>query len=236
MSTTNERHNADYFDSWGGYHALVETIDTYRHTARALEGELHGRTVDVGSGGVINYDCGPITELVLVDIGADQMNQIPLPACATLKIGTAVALPLADAAHDCVLMQMLVHHLAETNFPTTRARVRRAMAEAWRVLRPGGKLVIVESVMSWPLELAQRFGFPLTRRLLHRLKHPLVFQWTGRSLCGFAKAAGFAPIIRTGIPLGKNLIFLGKRRPAMLCPVRLIKIVAIKPLSLPTCA
>lgn len=225
--TENERRNAEFFDGWSDYHEMVDTSDTYRYCAQALRGELAGRVVDVGSGGMINYDCGELAELVLVDIG-ETFAQASLPPRATPMIGSAVALPLESVRYDCVLMQMLVHHLAEDDFATTRARVVEAFREAHRVLRPGGELVVLESVMPAPLEWAQRLAFPLTRWILARIKHPLVFQWTATSLRRLAAEAGFALVEATPVPRGRRMIFLGRRRPTWLIPVRFSKVVARK--------
>jgi len=225
----NENVNARYFDAWKNYQQLVGSIDTYDLVSRALVGELHGRVVDVGSGGVVNYDCGNITNLVLVDISTEYLNRVILPAGAVLKTGTAVALPLGDGAHDCLLMQMLVHHLAEGDYRTTRARTQTALCEAYRVLRPGGKIVVIESVVNRCFEMAERLSFPLTRRLLRLVGHPMVFQWTPARLCAFARETGFIDIRADGIPRGRWMIFLGRRWPTLLVPVSHCKIVATKP-------
>jgi SAM-dependent methyltransferase len=225
----NENANAKYFDDWTDYQKLVESIDTYALTTRALVGELRGRVADVGSGGVVNYSCDAITELVLVDISTDYPNHVALPASAVLKTGSAVSLPLANGAHDCLLMQMLVHHLAEGDFSTTRARSQAAFCEAFRVLKPGGKIVVIESTVSAGFEIAERILFPLTRRLLQLIGHPMVLQWTPVRLCAFAREAGFTDIRPTCIPRGRWMIFLGRRMPTLVVPVTLYKIVATKP-------
>lgn len=174
--TLNEERNARFFDEWTGYHSMVDELDSYARTAKALEGELGGRVVDVGSGGVVNYPLGPVSELVLVDLGEAHRQADRLPPRTRAVVGSACALPLPDGAHDRVLMQMLVHHLAEKDFATTRVRTGEAFSEAFRVLAPGGRLVVVESTMHPVLELAQRLAFPLSRRLLGLMNHPLVFQ------------------------------------------------------------
>jgi SAM-dependent methyltransferase len=225
----NEDVNARYFDEWKGYQQLVESIDTYGLTSRALAGELRGQVVDVGSGGVVNYSSDEITGLVLVDISTDYPNHVELPAHAVLKTGSAVSLPLANGAHDCLLMQMLVHHLAEGDFSTTRARSQAAFCEAFRVLKPGGKIVVIESTVHAALEFAERISFPLTRRLLQLIGHPMVLQWTPARLCAFAREAGFTNIRATHIPRGRWMIFLGRRWPTLLVPVTLYKVVATKP-------
>jgi ubiquinone/menaquinone biosynthesis C-methylase UbiE len=225
----NENLNARYFDAWKNYQQLVGSIDTYELTTRSLVGELRGRVVDVGSGGVVNYSCDDITELVLVDISMEYLNHVALPAGAVLKIGTAVALPLSDGEYDGLLMQMLVHHLAESDYPTTLARSQTAFREAYRVLKPGGKIVVLESVVNRCFEFAERVSFGLTRRLLQLIGHPMVFQWTPARLGGFAREAGFTNIRSTRIPRGRWTIFLGRRWPTLLVPVSHYKIVASKP-------
>jgi SAM-dependent methyltransferase len=185
--------------------------------------------VDVGSGGVVNYSCDDITELVLVDISTDYPNHVALPASAVLKTGSAVSLPLTNGAHDCLLMQMLVHHLAEGDFSTTRARSQAAFCEAFRVLKPGGKIVVIESTINAGFEIAERILFPLSHRLLQLIGHPMVLQWTPVRLCTFAREAGFTHIHATSIPRGRWMIFLGRRMPTLLVPVTLYKIVATKP-------
>jgi ubiquinone/menaquinone biosynthesis C-methylase UbiE len=225
----NEHANAQFFDKWKDYQQLVESIDTYGLTTRSLAGELRGRVVDVGSGGVVNYSCDDITELVLVDISTDYPNHVALPPSAVLKTGSAVSLPLPDGEYDSLLMQMLVHHLAEADFSTTRARSQTAFREAYRVLKPGGKIVVIESTVHRCFELAEQFSFGLTRRVLGLMGHPMVLQWTSSRLCTFAREAGFTDIRPTRIPRGRWMIFLGHRCPTVLVPVTLYKIVATKP-------
>jgi ubiquinone/menaquinone biosynthesis C-methylase UbiE len=227
--TRNEDLNASFFENWADYHHLVESIDTYRLSARALVGELSGRVVDVGGGGVVNYDCAAISELVCVDIAAPMPGGPKLPDCARPVLGSAVELPLPDATYDGALMQMLVHHLAERDFATTRERVLSSFREAARVLKPGGKLVILESVMYPPLEWLERLCFPLTRRLLGRMGHPLVFQWSPGSLARLLAEAGLVEVQVTLVPRGRWMIFLGRRMPTWLVPVRFAKLSARRP-------
>jgi ubiquinone/menaquinone biosynthesis C-methylase UbiE len=77
-------------------------------------------------------------------------------------------LPFADRSFDRIVSSLLFHHL-------TRESKRRTLREVWRVLRPGGKLDIVD------------FGRPENRAM--RLRFLLVqlvdgFETTGDSLSG----------------------------------------------------
>ena len=85
-----------------------------------------------------------------------------------LRIGDAQQLDLPDASVDTV-----VFTLALCSIPEPQEAVR----EAWRVLRPGGRLVALEHVRSpiAPVQSAQRWLQPLFLRSMcdHLLREPL---------------------------------------------------------------
>jgi ubiquinone/menaquinone biosynthesis C-methylase UbiE len=59
------------------------------------------------------------------------------PANCTFQTASAQALPHADASFDVVISSLAIHHLAPADRPT-------AVGEMRRVLRPGGRLLIVD--------------------------------------------------------------------------------------------
>jgi ArsR family transcriptional regulator len=69
----------------------------------------------------------------------------------TVHLGDLYRLPLPDAAFDLVVLQMVLHYVED---PTA------ALAEAARVLAPGGRLLVVD--------LAAHAEADLTARLAHR--------------------------------------------------------------------
>jgi ubiquinone/menaquinone biosynthesis C-methylase UbiE len=73
---------------------------------------------------------------------------------AATQVGNVKALPFRDSAFDRVLMLDLAEHL----YPW---ELEQALAEAWRVLKDGGRLVVHTMPNRW----YYRFGYPLFRSL-----------------------------------------------------------------------
>jgi ubiquinone/menaquinone biosynthesis C-methylase UbiE len=68
-------------------------------------------------------------------------------------VSSAVSLPLVDGCADVVVSNYCFHHLSDSD-------KRRALAEAYRVLRPGGRLVFGDMMFALAL------GQPRDRRVL----------------------------------------------------------------------
>lgn len=64
--------------------------------------------------------------------------------------GSADALPVSDSSVDGVTMMHSLHHIPESIFPQT-------FAEVFRVLRPGGFLIVIEPVFSPLFEVVNIF-------------------------------------------------------------------------------
>jgi ubiquinone/menaquinone biosynthesis C-methylase UbiE len=108
------------------------------------------RALDVGSGtgllalalaprcrGVWAIDVAPamVEHLRWVIAGQGLDNVYPL-------VASAATLPLEDGSVDLVVSNYCFHHLTE-------AEKRLALAEAFRVLRPGGRLVFGDMMFGW---------------------------------------------------------------------------------------
>jgi SAM-dependent methyltransferase len=110
----------------------------------------HGSTLDLGAQG------GPYAALFPRRVGLDLE-----PAAGVHVVGDARRLPVRDAAFDVVLCTEMLEHVPEP---------QQAVDEMWRVLKPGGTLVLTTRFL-FPIHDAPHDYFRFTKYgLRHLLK------------------------------------------------------------------
>jgi SAM-dependent methyltransferase len=232
QDAASAERNAEFFarDKHG---RDVAELDTYRLIREAITREVSGasRLLDVGNGGVFEYDTDRVEEIVAVDLFLDQLPTDHFPGNVTPRKGDALSLDEPDAAYEVVLEALLYHHLVGTRAADSIVNIRRAIAEAERVLRPGGRLVVAEScVPPWFYAFERAMFGPLTALARTRLLggHPAVLQLPFPLLQQLI--AESLPIERAyRIPMGRWLTQFGRRWPTALTPARAVMVVARKP-------
>jgi ubiquinone/menaquinone biosynthesis C-methylase UbiE len=121
------------------------------HRRRLLAG-LSGRILEVGAGNGLNFPHYPatVTEVLAVEpepylgrLALAAARQAPVPT--RVVAGTAEALPVPDGAVDAVVASLVLCTVADPD---------QALAEARRVLRPGGRLRFYEHVRATDPRLA----------------------------------------------------------------------------------
>ena len=144
---------------WDEMRALELPAQAVEDALLSLVPERTGALLDIGTG------TGRILELlaprVRQALGVDASRAMLALARARLagpdfahcavRLADMYRLPLASASFDTVVMQMVLHHAEDPGL---------ALAEAARVLRPGGRLLLVD--------LAKHDRKDLTDRLAHR--------------------------------------------------------------------
>src|SRR6516225_6138481 len=156
QSVASLNANVSYFlNNIQQYQALVSTIDTHRTISAFISQKLSGvgDLIDIGNGGVFDYDTSLVTSITAVDLFFDDLTPDLLhryfPANARARQGSALAIPEPEGQFDMALMVMLLHHLAGHDWLSSWHNAQRAIDEAWRVLRHTGRLLIVESCVPW---------------------------------------------------------------------------------------
>lgn len=151
------RADAAHF-SWqttGPYFAATEAALLRRIAvgpgARLLE-------IGAGEGGNLYHLRGRGAFCLGVDFSLQKAAFARRATLAPFITADAGALPLADASFDVVLIRDLLHHLPDR---------LAALREAHRVLRPGGRLFLIEPNAFSPLALLQALTVQAERGILY---------------------------------------------------------------------
>ncbi|MBA2637247.1 MAG: class I SAM-dependent methyltransferase [Solirubrobacterales bacterium] len=127
--------------------------------------------LDIGSGtGLLTLPFAERTERVwALDISRSMGDYVGAKAASAgidnvyTVTASAASLPLVDESVDLVVSNYCLHHLGD-------ADKRRSLLEAWRVLRPGGRLVLADMMVAVALSDARsrRVFVDKLRALLRR--------------------------------------------------------------------
>jgi ArsR family transcriptional regulator len=171
---------------WDEMRALDLPAQAVEQALLGLLGPEIGRLLDIGTG------TGRLLELVAPHVSAalgidasramlalarSRLAHPGLTHCA-VRLADMYRLPLPDAGFDAVVLQMVLHYAEDP---------AAALAEAARVLAPGGRLLVVD--------LASHGEVAQMQRLAHRWPG-----FTDAEMAGRLAAAGLAPGPATTIP------------------------------------
>jgi SAM-dependent methyltransferase len=224
--------NRDFFarETYGRH---ADRLDSHRHIRAALTAELRGsgRVLDVGNGGVFAYDPAVAREIVACDLFLDESAADRFPENVELRRGDALRLTEEPESFDVVVEAFLYHHLTGRRARDSVPNVRRAIAEAARMIVPGGRLVVAESCIPRSLFALERALYAPLRRLAATPLlggHPAILQLPVELLESLI-GEQLEIVSSERIPLGRWVTQFGRPFPAALTPVRAQLIVARKP-------
>jgi SAM-dependent methyltransferase len=232
-SSSVEKNSSFFRDNIGSYSNNVAHLDTYAAIRASVNDAIRGTglLLDIGNGGVFDYDTDLAGEIVALDLFLDELpkSYIP-PQNVRLKTGSALDIPEPSESFDGALMVMLIHHLVGKDVASSLNNVRRAISEAYRVLKPGGSLIILEScVASWFYKF-ETIVFPIAAPVIEFiLPHPATLQYTPSMLSRILREETGAEVEWTKVPVGKWVLQFGYKVPSALTPARPHRFVVRKP-------
>src|SRR5688572_26748380 len=134
-----------------------------RTESRLLDAEVPLRPgerlleIGCGEGGNLFHLRDRGAALYGVDYSPGKVGFARRAACANVLVADALRLPFRDGEFDAVLIRDLLHHLPGGE---------GALSEAFRVLRPGGRLTLIEPNARSPLVMLQAAMVRAERGLL----------------------------------------------------------------------
>lgn len=179
----------NYFENFkDDYAEEIEAIQPrfYRNAAAYINAVLDklppdSKALDIGNGGVINYDSNKIGELICADLSVSDKAIKRYAQRRNIKFVTGNMLDLKeweDGFFDVVIVQTVIHHLADRKLRQTERNVTQGINECMRILKPGGHLLIVEStVVEW-FEKVERLFYPAMQLFFRMIHFDTVYQYS----------------------------------------------------------
>jgi SAM-dependent methyltransferase len=216
--------NIRWFQGNGTYEERLAGLECSRNTRRIVEWEISGvgQLLDVGNGGFFNYDTSLVGHVTAVDLFVPE--GLPPAPNVEFKAGSLLDLPLPDSSFDCVLQQYVLHHVTGRSVRENHDNLAACFREMHRCVRPGGKVVVIESTVGPLFYLFEALAFR-PALFLKRGGHPVTFQFTPGQIIRAAERCGLRVLEFTFIPRGAFLLQFGYKWPSLLTPARPIKLV-----------
>lgn len=180
--------------------------------------------LDIGNGGILNYDYSELKELLCADISVSKKIEEAyrnIPNVSFIESNIMDMNNVEDRRFDAVIVQKVIHHLAESDYRTTRNNCIKAMRECIRVLKPGGPLIVCESTVKRWFEAFEIAFFKPMMFCCDIVKFDRVFQYSPTSLQKvLANELGDMTELERveDIGTGEHILFLGRKFPSWVLP------------------
>lgn len=189
----------------------------YRNINRRLRGYLRGTVLDVGNGGVFTYDTRLPDRIIAVDVAFRDKSKLRKWPNVTYVCDDARHLrSVPDSSVDTVIFQFVLHHVVGVSSKQTMRNLEMVMASARRVLRKGGRVVVVETFVPGFAEAIERFLYPLTSAFLRLLDRPMILLISRKTCRRLVLGAGFREVREFRVSYGKKIDILNGLKPGIL--------------------
>lgn len=212
------------------YSENVSKLDTYVNIRSSINEAIRDvdTALDVGNGGVFDYDVTLVKQITALDLFLEDLPHDTFPPNAIPRNGSALDIPESDKSFNAVIMVMLLHHLVGDTVKGSLANVDLSIQEGFRVLKPGGKLIIIESCIPTWFYGFERFVFPVASWIIDKtIQHPMTLQYPAKKIASILEKHSTNVEINR-IPKGRWVLQYGFKYPSALTPINPFRFIAYK--------
>lgn len=196
--------------------------ELYRNIAVHLNSILSGNVIDIGNGGIINYETQSIEKLICIDIIFKKHKITDKKIDFIYGDFYQIDLP---GKVDYILTQFILHHL------TDDIKLKKAIIKINRKLHEKGSFIVVEIAVPRWVEVLQNLWKNVIFVVLRLMRKPGLRFFSEKSLVELLRKCGFKCIHTTKISIGKKVspapvLFPKLRIPGKLYPFSCILIEA----------
>ena len=125
-------------------------------------------------------------------------------------------------------MNMLIHHLVGNDVDDCYKNLNKVVEQAYRALKPDGKLIIVESCVPVWFNIFEKIVYKPASKIIEMLiSHPPTFQYTSE-IIEENLIEKFTSVECRKIDMGKFVLQFGYKFPSALTPVQPYIFTALK--------
>lgn len=180
-----ENHAEDYAETIMAIQPLL-----YKNMGKIINRNVSDgdNVLDIGNGGIVNYDYKRMNRLVCADLYVSELAQKKYKDEDNVDFVKGDILNLTQEESlrgykpDVIIVQTVIHHLARGTYRDTVANVEKAIRECMEMLECGGRLVILESTVTAWFEKIERIMYPLMQLFFRVCKFGAVYQFSSKSL------------------------------------------------------
>ena len=206
----NKERAQNVDDTFGDWDPTKFNRDAnYQRTIRSFTSALiNGDVLDVGCGSRIFCDLRRAQSWTGIDISERMLRGIEFVddiGDKQLFQGDVLDLEFPDHHFDTVTGLFLLHHLGRSSRQQSATRTQRAFSEIFRVLKPGGRFLLVENCRGFleePYHCLYSALYPVTRKLFGA---ELPYFWKTRHYLNFGRAVGFNDPLFIHIPIMEKI-------------------------------
>ena len=173
-----------------------------KSTYDAIRKELYGEVLDIGSGCRVDYiRLADIKRLVGIDLSLNSIlnTEISKNFNVIFILADARNLPFKDNYFDVVISLHTLHHFSNNTLKETRYDLLITFKEIYRVLKKGGKVLIVDAFINKTMQKLEDSLFKFSVLFFNILNKPIVYYFSINDVVKILKLVGFSKIEYKGL-------------------------------------